>query len=174
MGNWPQTIPQGAARDVIIVRHNSTQSEQKRHHSVDNLPPDRLSVEPPFTHVGVDVFGPWMISARRTRSGHAESKGWAVLFTCLSTRAIHLEVIESTDSSYFINALRRFMAIRAPFKQIRSDQETNFIGACKDLGMSSNIDKDVVKRYLSEKACNWTFNPPHSSHMGEALGGNNR
>ncbi|XP_062897498.1 uncharacterized protein LOC134342823 [Mobula hypostoma] len=133
-----------------------------------DLPPDRLSMEPPFTYVGVDVFGPWTISARYTRGGHAESKRWAVLFTCLSSRAIHLEIIESMDSSSFINALRRFLGIRGPVKQIRSDWGTNFIRACKDLGISSNVDKDVVKRYLSEKGCTWTFNSPHSSHMGGA------
>lgn len=87
--------------------------------------PDRLSLELPFTHVVVDVFGAWTISARRVRGGHAESKRWAVLFTCLSIRAIHLEVIESMDSSSFINALRRFLAIRGPVKQIRSDRGTN-------------------------------------------------
>ncbi|XP_038153297.1 uncharacterized protein LOC119791326 [Cyprinodon tularosa] len=133
-----------------------------------DLPPDRLSMEPPFTNVGIDAFGPWTISARRTRGGYADDKRWAVLFTCLSTRAIHLEVIESMDSSSFINALRRFLAVRGPVKQIRSDRGTNFIGACKDLGISSNIDNNVVRRYLSEKGCTWTFNPPHSSHMGGA------
>lgn len=124
------------------------------------------SMEPPFTHVGVDVFGPWTISARRTRGGHAESKRWAILFTSLSTRAIHLEVIESMDSSSFINALRRFLAIHGPVKKIRSDRGANFIRACKDLVISSNVDENVVKRYLSEKGCTWTFNLPHSSHMG--------
>ena len=133
-----------------------------------DLPLDRLSMDPPFTHVGVDVFGPWTVSARRTRGGHAESKRWAVLFTCLSVRAIHLEVIESMDSSSFINALRRFLAIRGPVKHIRSDRGTNFIGACKELGIPSNVDEDMVKRYLSEKGCTWTFNPPHASHMGGA------
>ncbi|XP_042271051.1 uncharacterized protein LOC121899355 [Thunnus maccoyii] len=133
-----------------------------------DLPPDRLSMEPPFTHVGVDVFGPWTISARCTRGGHAESKRWAVLFACFSIRAIHLEVIESMDSSSFINALRRFLVIRGPVKHIRSDRGTNFIGACKDIGIFSNVDEDAMKRYLAEKGCIWTFNPPHPSHMGGA------
>ncbi|XP_067273612.1 uncharacterized protein [Pseudorasbora parva] len=131
-----------------------------------DLPADRLSMEPPFTHVGLDVFGPWSVSARRTRGGYAESKRWAVLFTCLSIRAIHIEVIESMDTSCFINALRRFLAIRGPVKHIRSDRGTNFIGACKDLQISSNVDEKAVKQFLSDHSCLWTFNPPHSSHMG--------
>lgn len=133
-----------------------------------DLPIDRLSTEPPFTHVGLDVFGPWSVSTRRTRGGYAENKRWAVLFTCLSIRAIHIEVIESLDSSSFINALRRFLAIRGPVKQIRSDRGTNFIGACKDLQIPSNVDEKAVRQFLSDHGCMWTFNPPHSSHMGGA------
>ncbi len=77
-----------------------------------DLPTDRLSAEPPFTNVGLDVFGPWSVSARKTRD--AESKRWAVLFTCLNIRAIHIEVIEYLNTSSFINALRRFLAIWVP------------------------------------------------------------
>ena len=76
-----------------------------------DLPIDRLTPAPPFSYVGLDVFGPWLVSARRTRGGMANSKRWAVLFTCLTTRAIHIEVIESMDASCFINALRRFLAL---------------------------------------------------------------
>ncbi|XP_035986523.1 uncharacterized protein LOC118560020 isoform X2 [Fundulus heteroclitus] len=39
-----------------------------------NLPPERMKVAPPFTYVGVDVFGPWDIFTRRTRGGQANSK----------------------------------------------------------------------------------------------------
>eukprot|EP00079_Xenopus_tropicalis_P020479 XP_012811408.1 PREDICTED: uncharacterized protein LOC105946345 [Xenopus tropicalis] len=74
-----------------------------------NLPADRLSTEPPFTNVGLDVFGPWSVTSRHTRGGHANSKRWAVMFTCLSIRAVHIEVIESMDTSSFVNALRRFI-----------------------------------------------------------------
>ncbi len=88
---------------------------------MSDLPPERLSMDPPFSFVGLDVFGPWVVTSRRTRGGQASSKRWAVLFTCMSTRAIHIEVIESMDNSSFINALRRFFTIRGPAKQLRSD-----------------------------------------------------
>ena len=86
-----------------------------------NFPIDRLTPAPPFSYGGLDIFGPWLVSARRTRGGMAISKRWAVLFTCLTTRAIHIEVIESMDASCFINALRRFLALRGPAVQLRSD-----------------------------------------------------
>ncbi|XP_071942937.1 uncharacterized protein [Antedon mediterranea] len=76
-----------------------------------DLPAERLSMAPPFTYVGLDVFGPWIVSSRKTRGSMARAKRWAVLFTCMSCRAIHIEITESMDTSSFINALRRFLAI---------------------------------------------------------------
>ncbi|XP_033103146.1 uncharacterized protein LOC117105950 [Anneissia japonica] len=66
-----------------------------------NLPEERLTPGPPFSQVGVDCFGPWQVSARRTRGGIAQSKRWGVLFTCLSSRAIHIEVVEELSTSSF-------------------------------------------------------------------------
>lgn len=133
---------------------------------MSDLPPDRLTVDPPFTYVGLDVFGPWSITTRRTRGGAAESKRWAVIFVCLSTRAVHLEVIETMSTSSFINAFRRFLSIRGPIKHLRSDRGTNFIGACRELHL--NTDDPELKNFLKEQDCTWTFNAPHSSHMGGA------
>ena len=125
-----------------------------------NLPPERLQTCPPFTYVGLDVFGPWCITARRTRGGQAESKRWAMMFCCMSSRAVHIEVIESMDTSSCINALRRFFAIRGPAKQLISDCGTNFIGACKELGMSQNQPDATVQRYLNQQGCSWVRIPP--------------
>ncbi|KAL4006299.1 tumor suppressor p53-binding protein 1 [Sarotherodon galilaeus] len=134
-----------------------------------NLPSERMQVAPPFTYVGVDVFGPWDIVTRRTRGGQASSKRWAVMFSCLSTRAVHIELIESMSTDSFINALRRLFAIRGPARQLRSDCGTNFIGASRELKMDgSNMSVKDVEGYLSKQNCSWIFNPPHASHMGGA------
>ena len=131
-----------------------------------DLPADRLTPEPPFTNVGLDVFGPWVIMTRRTRGGSADSKRWAVIFTCMSTRAVHLELIESMTTDSFINALRRFFTVRGPARLLRSDRGTNFVGACKELDI--NTEDTTITAYLQSKGCSWVFNPPHSSHMGGA------
>ena len=68
-----------------------------------DLPKDRITPnEPPFTHVGVDYFGPFLV--KRNRS---ELKRYGCLFTCLTTRAIHIEVSQSLETDSFINALQR-------------------------------------------------------------------
>lgn len=70
------------------------------------------------------------------------------MFSCLSSRAVHIEVIESMDASSCINALRRFFALRGPAKQLQSDCGTNFTGACKELGMDwcrgTSVSKDAA------------------------------
>ena len=131
-----------------------------------DLPPERLSVDAPFTYVGLDVFGPWTVVARRTRGGMANSKRWAMLFTCMSVRAVHIEVIEEMSASAAINALRRFFAIRGPAKQLRSDNGSNFVGARNELANLNQVDEEKIKQFLINKDCTWDFNPPHSSHMG--------
>lgn len=84
----------------------------------------------------------------------------------MSVGAVHIEVIESLESSTFINALRRFISVRGPVKHIYSGRGTNFIGACKELLIPSNIDSATVTTHLSDQGCLWTFNPPHASHFG--------
>ena len=132
-----------------------------------DLPEDRLTPGPPFSAVGVDTFGPWNVTIRRTRGGAAQSKRWAIIFTCLTIRAVHIELIEEMSSSSFINALRRITAIRGPIKIFRSDRGTNFIGATDQIGIKSiNVENTKVKQHLDNTGSVWKFNSPHSSHMG--------
>ena len=134
---------------------------------MSDLPDDRLACAPPFSFVGVDVFGPWNIVTRRTRGGMAASKRWTVLFVCQATRAIHLELIEEMSSSSFINALRRFYAIRGKVQEFRSDRGTNFVGATDDLRIDSiSVEDGPVKQLLYKSGTKWRFNPPYASHMG--------
>lgn len=117
---------------------------------MSDLPEDRLIPgQPPFTSVGVDIFGLWDVITRKTRGSSANSKRWAALFTCLVTRAVHIEVLEEISSSSFINALGRFTAIRGKVKMFRSDRGTNFVGAIYPLRIDAICIEDTpVKQYL--------------------------
>lgn len=152
----------GGKRLVSSIIHKCVTCKRLRGRTEEqqmaSLPVDRVSPGPPFTNVGVDVFGPWTISSRRTRGGITENKRWAVIFTCMVTRAVHIEVLESLSSSSFVNALRRFTAIRGPVRLFRSDQGTNFIGACKELQINS--EDPELATYLHNQDSTWTFNPP--------------
>ncbi|XP_032785664.2 uncharacterized protein LOC116923312 [Daphnia magna] len=59
-----------------------------------------------FTNVGLDCFGPFQVVI-----GRRSVKRWGLLITCLSTRAVHLEVLDTMDADSFIMALRRFISL---------------------------------------------------------------
>ena len=93
-----------------------------------DLPPERTIPAPPFTYTGMDVFGPFYI-----KEGRKELKRWGLIFTCLSSRAIHLETLNSMTTDLFVNALRRLISRRGKVRDLRSDQGTNFVGAKNEL-----------------------------------------
>lgn len=132
-----------------------------------NLPECRTKPSPPFTYVGVDAFGPWEITTRKTRGGSVNSKRWGIFFTCLTCRAVHIELAEDMSSPTFINALRRFVAIRGRVAEFRSDRGTDFVGSTDALGIDAvNVESLSMKNFLTNNGCTWIFNAPHSSHMG--------
>ena len=132
-----------------------------------DLPPDRLETPPPFTNVGFDVFGPWIIRTRRLLGGAANSQRWGFVFTCLNCRAIHIEALETMESSSFICALRCFFSICGPLSVLRCDRGTNFVGAKSEIDDALNeMDQKAIATYVTEQNCEWIFNPPDGSHFG--------
>ena len=123
-----------------------------------DLPSCRLNYdEPPFTDVGVDCFGPFHV-----KYGRAEVKRYGCLFTCMTTRAVHIETLCNLESSTFINGFRRFVSRRGTPKRVWSDNGTNFIGAKSEIThMNSDLRINALKDGIE-----WIFNPPGASHMG--------
>ena len=74
------------------------------------LPLRRVSEQPPFTHTGIDFAGPF----HATNTKQTTFKVYICLFTCASTRAIHLELVDSLSVPSFLQAFRRFAARRGP------------------------------------------------------------
>ena len=127
------------------------------------LPETRLDAySPPFTHVGVDCFGPF-----NTKRGRSVVKRYGCIFTCMCIRAVHLEVLEGLDTDSFINGLRRFIARRGQPVTITSDNGLNFVGASKELMKGlKDINHAKVESVLLQKGITWKHIPPHSSNMG--------
>ena len=130
-----------------------------------DLPPERVTPAPPFTYTGMDVFGPFYI-----KEGRKGMKRWGLIFTCLSSRAIHLETLNSMTTDSFLNALRVLTSRRKKVRELRSDQETNFVGAKNELYAAlKKLDTAPLKEFLSSQDCDWidfNLNIPQASHMG--------
>ncbi|XP_030227414.1 uncharacterized protein LOC115554725 isoform X3 [Gadus morhua] len=104
---------------VICLKQRQRPGEQK----MSDLPVDRVTADaPPFTHVGLDYFGPIEV-----KKGRSLVKRYGALFTCLTCRAVHLEVAHSLNTDSCINAIRRFICRRGQVKEIRTDNGTNFV-----------------------------------------------
>lgn len=131
-----------------------------------DLPAKRCVESAPFTHCGVDMFGPFIVKERRS-----ELKRYGAIFTCLSSRAVHIEVTHSLDTDSFIQALRRFIARRGKIRSILSDNGSNFLGADNELKKAFNeMNHSKIKSFLNQQESDWVpswrYNPPAASHMG--------
>lgn len=117
-----------------------------------------------FVNVGVDMAGPMMVKMGR---GKPQLKRWICLFTCLSTRALHLELCTGLDIDSFMNALTRFIGRRGIPTTMLSDNGTNFRGA--DNEMRRLFDLFQTQRFQEkchQRRIEWKFNPPGGPHHG--------
>ncbi|KAJ8017951.1 hypothetical protein HOLleu_44328 [Holothuria leucospilota] len=127
------------------------------------LPSERVTGNrPPFTFTGVDYFGPIDV-----KQGRSTVKRYGCIFTCLATRAVHLEVADCLDSDSFINAYRRFVARRGQVEKMFSDNGTNFVAGERELREAlRKMNQDKVEEFMHTRQCEWHFNPPSASHFG--------
>ncbi|XP_075151975.1 uncharacterized protein LOC142226001 [Haematobia irritans] len=127
------------------------------------LPVDRVTPYiRPFTYVGLDYFGPVDVTIRRQRE-----KRWVALFTCLTIRAVHLEIATDLSSDACILCIRNFINRRGVPIQIRSDNGTNFVGLTKELsGEVGFLDHGVMQSKLVPLGIKWKFNTPSNPSAG--------
>ena len=87
------------------------------------LPRCCVTCKSPFETTGMDLGGPLYLKNN--------SKVWFVLFTCMSVRAIHLELVTSLSTETLIQALQRFMNRQGVPQLCISDHGSNFVAAAK-------------------------------------------
>ena len=93
-----------------------------------DLPEERLVASTVFSNVGVDYFGPFTV-----KIGRRNEKRWCFLFTCLTVRAVHKEIVPKLDTESCLSEIMRFIARRSKPAKMISDNGTNFIGAEREL-----------------------------------------
>ena len=135
-----------------------------------NLPDSRVrQVAKAFTYTACDYAGPIAYVPIRRRGVHS-LKAYICLFTCLTTRAVHIEIATDLSTGSFLAALKRFLARRGPVQHMYSDRGTNFQGAKSYLRDLYNfLNKEYRPRFeeeLSENRIEWTMICPNSPHFG--------
>jgi len=93
------TVRRMMSKCVSCRRRNSQPGRQL----MEELPPARLQIDTPaFSHVGIDNFGPLMIRQRR-----ATVKRYGCIYTCMTTRAVCLDIAADLSTDALINTIRR-------------------------------------------------------------------
>ena len=120
---------------------------------------------PPFSNTAMDMFGPVHIRLNRRTPKEAQ----VVIFTCTTTRSIHLELVTNKSSDTFLMAFRRFACLRGHPNTCYSDYGTSFAGARDYLKeVMRNRDIPKIQSILSEEfTCDfkWQWNIPHARHQ---------
>ena len=111
---------------------------------------------------GLDYFGPLLTTQRRSTV-----KVWGVIFRCLATRAVHLDLVHSLDTDAALMAITRFQARRGNVREIWSDNGSNFKAADKELqGCLRELDQAQLTEKLGLDGINWHFNSPADPEAG--------
>ena len=84
----------------------------------------------------------------------------------MTTRAVHLELLNSLDSDAFLLALRRFISRRGKPAELFSDRGTNFRGAERELHEMFQAMEPELQSKLCAYQLTFKFNPPNSPHFG--------
>jgi transposase InsO family protein len=100
--------------------------------------------------------------------GRRREKRWGVIFTCFSTRAVHIELAASISTDSTILAIRKMAARRGLPYQIHTDNGTNFRGADRAMrrSLQSMLADTEMSQRVNDLGIRWTFNPPDGAHMG--------
>ena len=121
------------------------------------LPLERLKPSPPFYYTGLDLFGP--IYVKDTVKKRVRMKVYGVIFNCLTTRGIYLDITCGYDAENFMMVLRRFISIHGCPYQIFSDPGSQLLAAGKKISEDvENIDDRTVKKFGLKHGLNWTVN----------------
>ncbi|KAK7590682.1 hypothetical protein V9T40_002295 [Parthenolecanium corni] len=166
-------LPSGrrAVYGILSKKCFGCRAEKARSYAAPRMPPlphFRVDDEQlPFAATGMDVFGPLKI--RRIESGE-KGKAWVLLFTCLRTRAIHLEPMWDMTTQEFLLSFRKFVARRNVPRDILTDNAPQFhVINGRFSAIWQTLEKDpATAEYFAERQIHWYFVPPHAPWFGGA------
>lgn len=129
-----------------------------------DLPKTRFEMNRPFVNVSADFAGPFNI-----HEGHRPRakilKVYVCVFTCMATRATHLEISQDLSADSFISAVDRLTSRRGLCSLLYCDNGTNFVGAnrlLKEVTQFLKIHGSEIEVSCAQRQINFQFCPPLS------------
>lgn len=122
------------------------------------LPPFRTDGGDAFRYIGIDFFGPVLIARG--------AKRYVLLITCLTSRAVHLEVLPGMAAKDVWTALRRFFSLRMVPFMIYSDNGPGFARVSREIDELNDRVKRLVSMDCLPATIKWKFSSPFAPHQG--------
>ena len=140
----------------VTCRKLGAELQQQR---MGPLPSFRLKPAPAWSYTSLDLFGPFEIKGevnKRTRS-----KGYGIIFTCMLSRAVHLDIATDYGTDAFLQVLRRFIAMRGSPNLIWSDQGSQLTAADKEMKDAvAKLNENEIQEFGSIHEIDWKFSAP--------------
>ncbi|XP_066599958.1 uncharacterized protein [Prorops nasuta] len=132
-----------------------------------SLPAARVSRSFTFEHTGVDYAGPFLVKLHHGRNAKS-IKCYVAVFVCLSTRAVHLELVSRLDTEAFLAKLSRFISRRGKPAFMYSDNGLNFQGADAELKRAYQCALEAARTQTTDSLSEieWKFIPVATPHWG--------
>ncbi|MCO5761852.1 MAG: hypothetical protein NHG36_10120 [Chromatiaceae bacterium] len=117
-----------------------------------------------FQQTGMDFFGPFVLRRRK--------KAYGLLFTCMTTRAVHLELCPDSSVPTWLNAIERFVARRGQPRIIRCDRAGTFLGGSRRI---AQLEREVLPEAFFQELSGevserlkiqFCFSPAQTPHFG--------
>lgn len=142
-------IPRG--REVVKRVIRACVTCRKHEGKIASLPTSRVSDDAPFVHTGMDFAGPLYLKG--VDNERVLEKAYVCLFTCASTRALHLELVPNLSVNTFLQSFRRFTARRGLPSKLLSDNAKTFKAAAKEV--KAIVRSTEIQRYLANRGIMW-------------------
>ena len=137
------------------VTYKKSQSRTLLGPEPSDLPTFRLDFDYAFCNTGLGFAGSLYFKNIFGKNDQI-FKSYIFLFTCVTTRNVHLELTTSIDASYVIKAFVQFLSRRRYIKMFISD---NFSG----------FRSDEVSKFFLLHIIHWKFILPFISIVGSLL-----
>ena len=125
------------------------------------LPTERLKPAPAWSYTSVDLFGPFYIKGETNK--RTKGKGYGVIFDCLLSRAVHVDVATDYSTDSFLLVVRRFISLRGCPVRMWSDQGTQLKAANKEIQqIISGHDQNLMIEFGIKHTFDWSFSTPEA------------
>ena len=146
---------------LSCIRYDSKAKQQQ----MAPLPEERIMFNNPFSIVGVDFAGPLFVADDDDKT--KTIKGWICLFTCGTTRGVHLEFVKNLTTESFLLTLENMMSRRGLAKVVISDNAKTFKKASKEIeSIWNHVDSKLIQEKTHQKGIEWKFITEKAPWMG--------